>query len=99
MKKIVLLAAFGVASLVSAKNAEETKLTKEGEKKEIVKEAEADDPEGKMNCYEYTMYIPCTQAIINDTQCWGPGTGTATWEDAWICINQNGANAIDFFCN
>ncbi len=43
------------------------------------------------------MNLPCTQAIINDTQCWGPGPGTATWEDAWICINQNGANAIDFF--
>ena len=99
MKKIILLAAFGVAGLVNAKNAEEIKPSKEAGKKEIVKEVKADDPEGRMNCYQYAMYIPCKDEFITDTQCWGPGSGTATWDDAWNCIQLNGANAVDFFCN
>ncbi|MDQ0593302.1 hypothetical protein QFZ37_001671 [Chryseobacterium ginsenosidimutans] len=64
MKKIILLAAFGVAGLVSAKNAEETKPAEEADKKEIVKEVKADDPEGRMNCYEYAMYIPCKDELL-----------------------------------
>lgn len=52
----------------------------------------------KMNCYEYAMYIPCTETYVTDTQCWGPGSGTATWEDAWNCVNQNGVLMIEFFC-
>jgi hypothetical protein len=105
MKKIILLGAFAATTLVSAKNVDEINPRKEGEKKESVKEAKttteskADDPEGKMNCYEYAMFIPCTNTYITDTQCWGPGTGTATWEDAWNCIGQNGVLAVEFFCN
>ncbi len=98
MRKLFLLAAFGVAGLVSAKGIEETKTTKEEKKKETVQEVKDDDPEGRMQCYQYTMYIPCTGSIINDTQCWGAGSGTATWEDAWNCMNQNGINAIAYFC-
>ncbi|WP_449398867.1 hypothetical protein [Chryseobacterium wanjuense] len=63
MKKLVLLVAIVVTGLVSAKDAE---------KKEIVKEAQAsetDDPEGRMQCYEYAMYIPCRDFYITDTQC------------------------------
>lgn len=101
MKKLILLVAIVATGLVSAKEGEKNNPTKDTGKKEIVKEAQAsetDDPEGRMQCYEYAMYIPCRDFYITDTQCWGPGSGTATWDDAWICISQNGANAIDFFC-
>lgn len=82
MKKIILLAAFGVARLVSAKNPEEIKPVKKTEKKETVKKAVTEDPDGKMQCSEWAMYVWCTDQFFVDTVCWGAGSGTSTYAQA-----------------
>lgn len=103
MKKLILVVAIAATALVSAKDGEKNKLSNETEKKETVK-AEASDKatppdDTVMQCYEYSMYIPCQDTYLNDTQCWGAGSGVATWEDAWKCMRLNGQMAVDFFCN
>lgn len=106
MKKIILLAAFGVAGMLSAKNAEETKPTKdtEKEKKEIVKEKKANESCGseskvlQYNCIEYSMYIPCLDMFLDDQVCYGSGACVSTWDDAWNCMTTNGTLATKFFC-
>jgi hypothetical protein len=99
MKKILLVATMSVAGLVSAKNAEEKKRTKEVEKKEAVKEAESKEAEAlKIQCINYGMFIECTGEVIPDQVCYGEGTGVASYEEAWDCITTNGTLANDYFC-
>ncbi|AZA87172.1 hypothetical protein EG349_10410 [Chryseobacterium shandongense] len=102
MKKLILVVAIVATGLVSAKDGEKIKVSEDTNKKEVVqsKASQNDTPpdDTKMQCYEYSMFIPCTETFITDTQCWGPGSGTATWEDAWDCIQQNGSLAVDYFC-
>ncbi|WPO81706.1 hypothetical protein SD427_13120 [Chryseobacterium sp. JJR-5R] len=97
MKKIILWTAFGIAGLVSAKNVEKSKPTKE--KQETVQESECSESEVfRMRCFEYSMWIPCQDFFINDQVCWGEGTGVPTWDDAWNCMNENVEMAIFHFC-
>lgn len=106
MKKIILLAAFGVAGLVNAKNAEETKPAKETEKekKEVIQKkntnesSKAESKTLQYNCIEYSMYIPCLDIFLDDQVCYGSGTCVSTWDDAWNCMTTNGTLATKFFC-
>jgi len=98
MKKLFLFAAVSVAGLASAKDVEIKKLSTDGEKKEAVKSTVSKEIEAKMNCISYGMYIECTGEVIPDTVCYGEGTGTATYQDAWNCITENGTLANDYFC-
>lgn len=103
MKKLILVVAIVATGLVSAKDGEKIKGSKENEKKEVAKSdvSDKDIPppdDTTMQCYQYSIYIPCQDSYIDDTQCWGPGSGTATWHDAWDCIRRNGEMAVDFFC-
>lgn len=99
MKKVFLVATICVAGLASAKNAEIKNPTKEGEKKEAVKTIDSKEADAKkMNCISYGMYIECTGEVIPDTVCYGEGTGTATYQDAWNCITENGQMANAYVC-
>jgi len=98
MKKLFLIAALGVAGFVSAKNAEETKPTKEPEKKEIIKGVVAEDPNDKMQCYEWAMYVWCTDQFFADTVCWGAGSGTATHAQAVADEIHNSQLLTEYFC-
>jgi hypothetical protein len=98
MKKVILLAAFSVAGLVSAKNAEEIKTTKETEKKESFKEVVAEDPDGKMQCYEWAMYVWCLDVFVTDTVCWGAGSGTATHAQAVADEVHNSQLLTEYHC-
>jgi hypothetical protein len=94
MKKVILLAAFGVAGLVSAKNTKEIKPTKETQSKETV----AEDPDSKMQCYEWAMYIWCTDQFVVDTVCWGAGSGTATHAQAVADEIHNSQLLTEYNC-
>jgi len=96
MKKILLVATICVAGLVSAKNIDVKKPTKEVEKKEVTQSTESKDPQPK--CFSYGILIECTGEVLEDTVCYGPGSDNATYQDAWDCITENGQLANEFFC-
>ena len=102
MKKLIVVVAIAATAFVSAKNGEKINEPKDVEKKEAAtREASDEDTppdDTVMQCYEYSMYIPCQDTYINDTQCWGAGSGIATWEDAYNCARRNGVLAVDYFC-
>lgn len=100
MKKIFLLAAFGVAGLVSAKNALEIKAEFSKEKNNVeIKESKKSGKIVIQQCQNYGMYIPCTDETLSDSVCWGEGTGNATYEDARQCMLRNAKLALKFFCD
>ncbi len=100
MKKIILLAAFGVAGLVSAKNSEEMKPSKEGEKKVVSKTTESKGSENalKMQCSSIGILITCTDEILTDTVCWGEGSGTATYAQAHADHIHNAQLLNEYLC-
>lgn len=100
MKKIILVATICVAGLVSAKNTEEIKPTKEGEKKEVkIKEKSASKSDAlKMQCQSIGILITCTDEVLTDTVCWGEGSGTATYEQAHADHIHNAQLLNEYLC-
>lgn len=77
-----------VAGLVSAKNAEEKKETKTVEKEAAV----------AGQCQTVGMFVWCTNEMVEDTICWGEGTGTATYEQAMADEIRNSQLLTEFTC-
>lgn len=91
MKKILLLAAFGVAGLVSAKD------NKEIESKIFNYKVENNSTK-IIYCQEYSITTWCnTSRIINDTVCYEP-TNAADKEHAEACMDENARLTNVFFC-
>lgn len=101
MKKVILVATICVAGLVSAKTAKNLKPTKEVEKKEALEVKEIQDSKKatkKINCRTIGMLVWCTDTMLSDTVCWGPGSGTATEEQAMSESLHNSQLVNEFFC-
>ncbi|KFF10497.1 hypothetical protein IW15_19345 [Chryseobacterium soli] len=100
MKKVILIATICIAGLVSAKNGEEMKPTKE--KKEVAKAtAQAEEQEEALkaiNCRTVGMYVWCNDEMLSDTVCWGEGSGTATEAQAMAQSLHNAQLVNEFFC-
>nr|WP_314499724.1 hypothetical protein [uncultured Chryseobacterium sp.] len=88
MKKLLVLAAFTVTVLASAKNAEEKKETVPAEK----------DAAAKGHCQAVGMYVWCTDEMVSDTMCWGSGTGTDSYEQAVADQIRNAQLLTEFTC-
>lgn len=93
MKKIILLAAFGVAGLVSAKNVEVEK-----EKVEATKTQKSQAAFSGMQCMQVGILVWCTDEVVTDSVCWGEGSGTATYEQAIKDERHNAALLNEFTC-
>ncbi|MEN4760271.1 hypothetical protein ABEG63_08075 [Chryseobacterium sp. C39-AII1] len=89
MKKIILIAAIGVAGLTSAKETKSLNFEKE---KNVSKQTNS-EIKSKMNCYSYGIVIGCTNEMISDTAC------GETYEEARQCMIDNGALMNEYFCN
>lgn len=102
MKKIILIAAIGVAGLTSAKNIDVKEKEKEKEDKKTEqtekKTSESGDPTGRMQCISVGMYVWCTGEVASDTVCWGSGSGTATYEQAIADSIHNSQLYTEFHC-
>lgn len=94
MKKTILLAAFSVAGLVSAKEGktvtEENSPSKATEQKQVQK--------SKMQCQTVGILIGCTDEVLDDTICWGSGSHNATYEDARKEELKNARLLNEFYC-
>ena len=98
MKKIFLIAALGVAGLASANNVD---LKKDDHKEKTEKKnanANQDDPESKMQCVQVGMLVWCTNEVVPDTVCWGPGFGTSTYQQAMADSIHNSQLLTEFYC-
>ncbi len=96
MKKIILLAAFGVAGLVSAKSLDEIKPEKQNVKVENSQEAEK--PLRQL-CSAITIVIMCdTSQNFNNTYCWEEGS-QASFEEAIHCYETEYQMFNDELCN
>lgn len=97
MKKIILLAAFGVAGLVSAKEVnlitekrdDKSKETKSFQNKKAVEQ-----------CIQVSMYVWCTDEMVPDTMCWGEGAGVGfeTYRSASLSLIRNSQLLTEFTC-
>lgn len=85
MKKIILLAIFGIAGLMNANTKAETHF--DNEEDALV-----------MQCYTYGVYIHCTDEVVDDTICWGEGTSLPTYRDAVRCQTRNAQLMTAFYC-
>ncbi len=91
MKKILLIAAFGATSLISAKNITEVELKDTNEKVEnnCVK---------TLYCQEYAIETWCNPSnILNDTVCYDPDN-EADRQHAFACMDENARLANVYFC-
>lgn len=96
MRKIILLAAFGVAGLVSAKNGEEVKPEKQNAKVENKQEAEKPL---KQLCSAITIVIMCdTSQNFNNTYCWEEGS-QAPFNEAIHCYETEAQMFNEEICN
>lgn len=77
-----------VAGLVSAKNGEEKKDSKNTEEKASV----------VAQCQIVGMYVWCTQEMVEDTMCWGEGTTYPTYRSAQIAQSNNSRLLTEFTC-
>lgn len=92
MKKTILLTAFGVAGLMSAK--EDKKEIKENLQTKEQKETQ----KAKMQCQTVGILIGCTDEVLDDTICWGSGSHNATYEDARKEELHNARLLNEFYC-
>ena len=98
MKKLVILAAFGVAGLVSAKDTGTNKNSKEEktEKKSVDSKEIKNKAVGQ--CMQVGLYVWCTDEMLTDVICWGEGTGTATYEQAVKDEIRNSQLLTEYIC-
>ncbi|MDQ1097589.1 MULTISPECIES: hypothetical protein [Chryseobacterium] len=100
MKKIILVAALGIAGLASAKNIDvkkdknDEKIEKKSKDTKSSEESEA----LKMQCMQVGMLVWCTNEVVSDTVCWGEGSGTSTYEQAVSDSIHNSQLLTEFTC-
>ncbi|WP_439479500.1 hypothetical protein [Chryseobacterium aquaticum] len=97
MKKIILLATFGVVGLVSAKevnlntdkNGDKSKETKSSQNEKVLQQ-----------CIQVQMYVWCTDEMVPDTMCWGEGAGVGceTYRSATLNLIRNSQLLTEYFC-
>jgi hypothetical protein len=92
MKKMLFIAAFGVAGLVSAKNAEIKTFPKDNSLEVKVVESKDSKLATKFGCYQYGIVIGCTNEMVVDTACGN------TFAEAQACMNHNAALLNEFMC-
>lgn len=51
-----------------------------------------------IECISYSMYVWCTDEMVPDTVCYGPGTGTPTFHDARVCMIKNSQLMTYYSC-
>lgn len=85
----MLLATMSVAGLVSAKNGEEKKDSKNTDEKAPVAVAQ---------CITVGMYVWCTKQTIEDTMCWGEGTTYPTYTAANTAQTHNSQLLTEYTC-
>lgn len=88
--------AFVAAGTLSAKDADLNKDNDKGKKeqKASAKEAEAK----KFQCMNVGILIECTNEVLDDTVCWGEGSGTATYEQAYADHIHNAQLLTEYLC-
>ncbi len=98
MKKIVLLAALGVAGLVSAKGLEEIKPTINDKKVENTEPVKS-EAQKKLLCTSITINIMCDASqSFNNSYCWTEGS-QASFLEALHCYEQEYTAFNNEICN
>src|SRR5690606_3082854 len=99
MKKMILVAALGVAGLASAKNID---VRKDKNDEKIEKKSKytknSEESEALMQCMQVGMLIWCTDEVVSDTVCWGEGSGTPTYQQAVAESIRNSQLLTEFTC-
>ncbi len=98
MKKLILMAAFGAAGLVSAKEASGNTEKRDNKFKEV--KLSQNSRKTIQECQTVGMYVWCTGETVSDTMCWGEGAGPGceTYEKARVKQIRNSQLFTEFNC-
>ncbi|KFF12514.1 hypothetical protein IW15_13350 [Chryseobacterium soli] len=101
MKKTILIAALGIAGLLSAKSAVEIKPKESVTTKEVKVETSEEKTESEAAfqpiCISYGMLVVCTDEVIQDTACYDPSIGQGI-DYARKCMRDNARLMNEFMC-